>query len=160
MPWLSAYQSAAVSIRLGDREQLVGFAGRVEPLFLSKLDVLPESDAFVFEFDLDLLCALKKQPHQLVPLPRYQEVSFDLSFLVPLNVTTMDLEGSLRRAHKLVHAVSLLDFFEHERWPDQRAIAFSITIAHPEKTLEKEEIESARETLIRVATSKGAVLRA
>ena len=50
-PWCRQYQSAQIYFD----KKLIGVAGKVDPVFLSKLDVLPESDAFFFELDADFL---------------------------------------------------------------------------------------------------------
>ena len=61
--------------------------------------------------------------------------------LVPLKLTTHKLEQTLGKVDDLVTKIELIDFFEKEEWLDKRSLAFRLWLNHPEKTLEKEEIE-------------------
>ena len=50
-------------------------------------------------------------------------------------------------------------FFEKEEWLNQRSLAFRLWLNHPEKTLEKEEIEAVRQCAIKASEKLGAKLR-
>ena len=153
--WSMPYQSAQI-IWQGKK---IGIVGKVDSLFLSKLDVLPESDAFFFELDGDFLIGHEAAIKKFVPLAKYQETSFDLSLFVPLKITTGFLEKELMSVDKLITNVDLIDFFEKEDWLDKRSLTFRLTISSPDKTLEKSEIDNVWQKAIKTAQKAGATLR-
>ncbi len=130
--WCAQYQSAKIIFDKKD----IGILGKVDHAFLSKLDVLPESDAFFFEIDGDFLLNFVPKVKKFKGLSRYQETFFDLSLFVPLNLTTLQLEKKLQDVDKLVTKVKLIDFFEKEEWLDKRSLTFRLWLNNPEKTLE------------------------
>lgn len=153
--WCAKYQSANIVFD----KKIIGVLGKVDHAFLSKLDVLPESEAFFFELDLDFLIGFDPEIKKFKPLPRFQETSFDLSLLVPLKLEVSVLEGILCGAASLITKVELIDFFEREDWLDKRSLTFRIWLNNLEKTLEKEEIEVVREKTIMLMQKNGAELR-
>jgi phenylalanyl-tRNA synthetase beta chain len=153
--WAMPYQTAEIFYE-GEK---IGIAGKVESLFLSKLDVLPESDAFFFELDGDFLLSYEAKIKKFVSLSKFQETFFDLSLFVPLTLTTAELEKILLKSDKLISNVQLVDFFEKEDWPDKRSLTFRLTVTPKEKTLEKQEIESIWQNAINDAQKLGAKLR-
>jgi phenylalanyl-tRNA synthetase beta chain len=154
-PWQNPYQTAEIIFE----GRKIGVAGKVDKTFLSKLDVLPESDAFVFELDADLLRDFQAATKKYIPISKYQQTSFDLSFFVPLNIQTKKLEDILWNIDPLVKHVSLFDFFEKDDWKDKRALSFRVRVGSGNKTLEKEEIENVRMRAVEQIEKTGAVLR-
>ncbi len=153
--WIAAYQSAKIIFN----EKQVGVLGKVDKAFLSKLDVLPESDAFFFELDGDLLINFENEVRKFKGMPKYQETSFDLSFLVPLKLRTIDIQNKLNSVDDLVVNTTLIDFFEKEEWTDKRSLTFRVLLNSSEKTLEGDQIETVRQKAIKVANKLGAELR-
>jgi phenylalanyl-tRNA synthetase beta chain len=153
--WCAKYQSANI---IFDKKN-IGILGKIDCAFLSKLDVLPESDAFFFELDLNFLIGFDLGIKKFKPLPKFQETSFDLSLLVPLKIETMSLKNILCKIDDLVTKVELIDFFEKEEWVDKKSLTFRVWLNNPDKTLEKEEIDSVREKTIKSMQKSGAELR-
>jgi len=154
-PWFRPYQMAQVFV--GDK--MIGTLGNVQKTFLNKLDVLPESDAFIFDFDFQFLLAYKPEVIKFEPISKFQDTFIDLSVMVPLVVTTEKLEKLLKDVDPLITHVSLIDFFEKEEWLDQRSLTFRANIAHPEKTLAKDEIDAIWNKCVKVLEGMGAKLR-
>lgn len=154
-PWYKTHQSAVVY----QGDNVLGYIGLVDSTFLSKLPVLPESSAFVFELNGD---ALLKQPaldKYFAPFSRYQETFFDLSLMTPLALTTKSLEDSLHQVSPVVTSVKLIDFFEKEEWLDKRSLTFRVWIGSKEKTLDKEEIDAVWKQAIAAVEAVGAQIR-
>jgi phenylalanyl-tRNA synthetase beta subunit len=59
----------------------------------------------------------------------------------------------------LIEKVELIDFFDKEEWIDKRSVAFRVWVSHPEKTLEREEIEDVRQIALKSIEKLGAKLR-
>ena len=147
------------SAELWDGDRYIGMAGKVDKTLLSRLDFLPESDVFFFELDAEILINHSEAVVEFQPLQKYQESAFDLSFTVPLELSVAKIESEIRGLDKLIRKVSLIDFFEKEEWTDKRSLAFRILLSNPDKTFEKEEIETVRAKAIAVIEKMGGTLR-
>lgn len=154
-PWVMPYQSAEIFV--GDKK--LGIAGKVDGAFLARLGALPESEAFFFEISMSALLSHKKDSVVYKPISKFQEITFDLCFMIPLTVTVSELKKILFEGNKLIERVELIDFFDKADWVDKRSVAFRLWVVDSEKTLEKEEIDSIRNSSIKVAKSVGAELR-
>ena len=154
-PWFMPFQTAQVLID----GKIVGTIGKVEKTFLSKLDVLPESDAFIFDLDFDMLLSFVPKVKKFEPLPKYQDTFIDLSVLVPLKTQVADLQKLLGKIDPLIKNVELIDFFENPKWLDQRSLTFRVNISDPEKTLEKTQIDNVWNKCVKALEGVGAQLR-
>lgn len=154
-PWYLATQTA----QLLYEGQPLGFAGMIERSFLPKINALPESNAFVFELQGDLLLNLAPTSKKYESISRFQDSSFDVSLMVPLSLTVGQLEDRFAQASPLIKKIDLLDFFEKKEWVDQRSLTFRLWLSHPDKTLEKYEIDAVWENVVGMAKDLGATLR-
>ncbi|MCK4265502.1 phenylalanine--tRNA ligase subunit beta [Candidatus Babeliales bacterium] len=155
-PWFNLHQTAEIVCG----EKTIGWAGKVDMAFLSKIDVLPQSDAFLFEIDLDFILSFTPEVTQFKSLSKYQEVDFDLSFFVPLSITVSEIEKVLSNVDKTIDDVKMIDYFERDEWSDKRSLAFRVKLVNPDKTFDKDEIEMIRQKAIKSLTKLGAELRA
>ncbi|MFH1831226.1 MAG: phenylalanine--tRNA ligase subunit beta [bacterium] len=153
--WYMPFQSAHLTLN----GKTIGSAGKINPALLAKMGMLPESDAFIFELNGDFLLQEPVETKNFKPFSRFQETYFDISALVPLTLTTKTLEQNMRATSNLINNVQLIDFFEKEEWPDSRSLTFRLGVSHPEKTLERYEIEEIRTAVISAIEKIGAQLR-
>lgn len=153
--WIMPYQSAHIIYN----NIKVGIAGKVDPTFLSKLDALPESDAFFFEINASKLLSLKPVEKLYTPISKFPGTTFDLSMIIPLTLRTEKLQSILLNSNNLIERVKLIDFFEKDDWDSKRSVAFRIWMSNPEKTLDKDEIDVARNDTIEAIQKTGAQLR-
>ena len=149
------YQTMAVYLQ----DTLIGYAGKAEPVFLSKLDILPTNDAFIFELDVTNLLTQSLPVKRFVPFSRFQDTSFDLSLMVPLAITAASCDAVLKAVSPLVEKIELLDFFEKEEWHNKRSLTFRVWLSHHERTLTKTEIEEVWQAATRAVQACGAELR-
>ena len=154
-PWFRKYQTAKIYV--GDEK--IGIIGCMEKTFLSKLDVLPESDAFIFDLDAEFLLNFEAKEKKFKLLPKYQETTLDFSILLPLEITTKKVEDLLAGADELVSGVKLIDYFEKKEWSDKRSLTFRVNVTDTEKTLEKSEIDSVWNKCVKLLEDVGAKLR-
>ncbi len=154
-PWLDRYQAA--TLWLGDEQ--VGYAGKVDPQILKKMDALPESEAFVFELMAEKIFNLKKQIVHYDPISKYQVNYFDVSLMVPPSASVKTFYDAFAKADQLVQNVALTDRFSKEEWAGQSALTFRIWVVRHDRTMTKEEITAIRDTVVGVATSLGAQVR-
>jgi phenylalanyl-tRNA synthetase beta subunit len=140
-------------------EHLLGYAGMMDQNFLAKIDALPESTAFVFELNGELLRSLAPTKKHYEPISRYQDTYFDVSLMVPLTLTVAGITERFAVVSPLIQKIELLDFFEKKEWADQRSLTFRLWLSHQEKTLEKHEIDAVWKQVVVTASSIGAQLR-
>jgi|SaaInlLV_10m_DNA_2_1039722.scaffolds.fasta_scaffold00006_77 phenylalanyl-tRNA synthetase beta chain len=154
-PWMMKYQTAKICVD----DVCVGIAGKIDKTFLNKLDALPESDGFFFELDGDYLLHHQPEIPCYAPPSKYQETTFDLSFMSSLTLQTDVIEKTLSDVDSLITKVELVDFFEKEEWTDQRSLSFRLWMSNPEKTMEKEEIDMVMQKAVNSVEKLGAKLR-
>ncbi len=155
LAWYKPYQSAELMYQ----GQSIGRAGKINPVFMHKLDVLPESDAFVFEIDGDFLLYAPVEVKQYAAVSRFQETFIDMSLMVPLTLETQQIQTSLRNASTLVTSVQLIDFFEKEEWGDVRSLTFRLWLSDQEKTIEKVVVDQVWQAAIAIIEKLGAKIR-
>ena len=156
LPWMQQHRTAQTSVN----GEVIGHAGTVDSALLQKLDVLPESEAFFFELNADWLINAQTPVTKFKPISKYQDVTFDLSFMVPLALETKVIENALATSDGAITRCQLLDFFEKPEWQTERALAFRLLVRPQDKTLQKDEIDAIRARAVAAGTTLGAVLRA
>ncbi|MCK4650846.1 phenylalanine--tRNA ligase subunit beta [Candidatus Babeliales bacterium] len=153
--WAAPHQTAQIFYN----GKIIGIAGKVNHIFLNRLEALESSDAFFFELDADFLIDFVAEIPKFKQLPKYQETFIDFSVFVPLSFITEKVENLLRDVDELVTLVELIDFFEKEEWLDKRSLTFRLWINHPEKTLEKHEIEDVWKKAVSILKAEGIEVR-
>lgn len=153
--WYKPYQS----VELMYDGRCIGRVGKMNPAFMHKLDVLPESDAFVFELDGDFLLHEPVEVKRYASMSRFQETFIDLSLMVPLTLETQLIQAQLHHASPLVNSVQLIDFFEKEEWGSVRSLTFRLWLSDQEKTLEKEHIDAVWQAATGIVEQIGAKIR-
>jgi len=151
-PWYMPYQTADI-VHSGT---VIGRMGKVHPAFMAGLC---EGDAFVFELDGDALIQYKSPLVAFQPVPKYPDVSRDISMLVPLALTAHELGELIANADKKIVSVQLVDFFEKEEWHEQRSLTFRFVIRDLHKTLIKQEADEVWARVAQGLKRVGAVIR-
>jgi phenylalanyl-tRNA synthetase beta subunit len=141
------------------QNQEVGVAGKIDPVFLNKLDLHTECDAFFFELDADYLISAPSVTKRYKPISKYQDSYFDLSLAVPLELEAQKIKDTLNKSNSFITKIDLLDFFEKPEWQSFRSITFRVWVNSSEKTLDKDEIETIRTQTISSIEVFGAKLR-
>lgn len=118
--------------------RLLGVAGILSQQFLKPV---LEGHAFGFELDADFLASLKAEKKVFKAWSKYQNVTYDVSLMVPLKVASSELISAIKSASEKIIEVDLVDFFEKEDWADQRALTFRYTMSDRAKTLDKKDID-------------------
>jgi len=135
---------------------VIGAAGMVSPRMLHDV---AEGEAFVVELSMDFLLNYVAPVHRYEAVSKYQQVSFDMSMLVPRTVTVDVLKSALATVDARIIDVALRDFFENPAWPDQRSITLRYTMVDQEKTLSKDDIDNVWKAAVQAVVAHGAQLR-
>ncbi|KKP24349.1 MAG: Phenylalanine-tRNA ligase beta subunit [candidate division TM6 bacterium GW2011_GWF2_28_16] len=154
--WAMPYMTANIYFET----KKIGKIGKVDPVFLAKLDVLPESDAFFFELDADFLFNHESKIKKFTEISKYQDSFVDLSLVVPINIKTIDIEDILKKVSNLVYDVNLIDSFERQDWADKKALTFRLSLKDLEHTIEKTQIDKVWQDAIKILEKHDIKLRA
>ncbi|WP_163834773.1 phenylalanine--tRNA ligase subunit beta [Spartinivicinus ruber] len=120
--------------------ELAGNLGTLHPELQAKLD-LPGS-AYLFELDLKVISEGKVTA--FVPLSKFPEVRRDLAFIVDRAVLAHELKSVIEeKAGEWLKSLTLFDLYEGKGIePSQKSVALGLTLQHPSRTLNDEEVNS------------------
>jgi len=152
VPWYMSYQTADIYVG----EHKVGRAGIMHPTFIS---LWAMGHAFIFELDGEFLLSYKKADQLFKPSPKFQSMVRDISMLVPMAMSTAQLEQLITMSSPLITDVTLVDFFEKKEWHDQKSFTFRITLLDQSKPLTTEVTDSTINQVIEKLQHIGAQIR-
>jgi len=153
--WYAQYQTAQI---LYDGK-VIGTAGMADPVIMNKLSVDAPCTAFIFELDGSFLISAPARIPAYSQISKFQDTYVDISLFAPLNLATQSVIEKLRTVDELVKRVDLIDFFEKEEWQDVRAVTVRLWLEHPEKTLQKVEIDAVWQLATTAVAALGAKVR-
>ena len=144
--------------RLTSDGRFVGWVGELHPYTARAFDV--EGRVAVGELDMEALLAARQEP-EFRPISPYPPADFDLSFEVDAELPAATLADVIREGGgELVERVEVFDEFRGGNLaPNRKALAFSVRLRAPDRTLQAEEIAAVREAMIEAAASRNAALR-
>ncbi|GAB3450950.1 phenylalanine--tRNA ligase subunit beta [Streptomonospora sediminis] len=157
-PWHPG-RCAALYVRLGGAERLVGHAGELHPRAVAAYG-LPQRTV-AMELDLDTVEAAGAP----VPAPQvsgYPVALQDVALVVDDGVAAADVEDALRAgAGELLESVRLFDLYTGEQVGEgRRSLAYTLRLRAADRTLTAEEIARVRDSAVAAAAERtGAVLR-
>jgi len=121
-------------------ERIVGYIGALHPDFLDRLDAPQE--LWVGELKLDELKEMKLEK-SFSPLPRYPEVTRDLSFVVPKEIAFETIYNFITAQNiPYLKRVELIDVYEGKPIEEgKRSITLSFTFGAEDRTLQDAEVD-------------------
>ncbi len=150
-------RSAVVKVE----NKVIGIVGELNPKVIENMEL--EKNAVAFE--LNVVTLLELMPEQVLfkQFSRYQVVSQDLSLLIDEKVTFLDIVIAIRENNPqgLVRRVDAVDTYKGEGIPEgKKSITINVQMQSDDRTLEQEEIETARQELLKTLEKRvGAKLR-
>lgn len=154
-PWFMPYQTAALMIA----DTCIGYAGKVTPAFLSKLDIDVPVDAFIFELDAEFLIKQLPPKVRFEHYSKYQDTFLDVSAFAPLAVTVQQALELLKDIAPSVYKVELIDLFEKPEWTDKRSLTLRMWLSDDTHTLEKDELDAVLNAALAKLTAAGMQVR-
>ena len=147
------------SLFLGKKE-IVTY-GSVKQIILDSFNI--DQEVFYVEFKWDSIISMtNNKPIHVNEIPKFPEVSRDLSLLLDKNVDFESIYNScIKIDKKLIKDVSLFDVYEGSKLPaDKKSYGVSLNISSNEKTLSDKEIDNLMNKIIKNLSSNfGAELR-
>ena len=138
----------------------LGYMGQVHPLVAANYGM--DTEVYCVEIDFTKLFALRLPDPTYVPLPKYQAVSRDLSFVCEEAVTVAQAEAVITAAAgKLLRSVKLFDIYRGVGIPEgKKSMAFSLELRADDRTLTDADSEGVVAKVLQALQDKlGAVLR-
>lgn len=153
-PALHPGQSAAIF----KNGKCVGYVGAVHPQFEKKLGL----NGRTYVFELKLAAVQQRVLPQAQPVSKYPSIRRDLAIVVPTQLAAGEVLKAIENigVNHLV-GLNLFDVYEGSGVADgYRSLALSLTLQHPERTLEDQEINTAVKAVVDMLTNEfGATLR-
>lgn len=143
-PALHPGQSARILIAGQD----AGWVGVLHPRLHDALDLTTE----VILFELSLVSLLNDSPIQYQRISKYPQIRRDLSLLVNVSVTAMQIEQAVRDvvAPELLKAFDIFDLYTGESIPEgKKSLAIALTLQDEKRTLVDAEINAVIDTILK-----------
>jgi len=134
--------------------------GQVHPLVAANYGM--DTEVYCVEIDFTKLFTLRLPDRTYVPLPKYQAVSRDLSFVCDEAVTVAQAEAIITAAAgKLLRGVKLFDIYRGAGIPEgKKSMAFSMELRADDRTLTDADSEGVvNKVLQALQAGLNAVLR-
>ena len=138
----------------------LGYMGQVHPLVAENYGI--DTEVYCVEIDFTKLFTLRLPDRTYVPLPKYQAVNRDLSFVCDEAVTVAQAEAAITAAAgKLLRGVKLFDIYRGTGIPEgKKSLAFSLVLRADDRTLTDADSEGVvNKVLQALQTELNAVLR-
>ncbi len=129
----------------------IGFLGQVAQARARALDI--NSPLVVAEINLETLeSILLNKAHRYHDIPKFPSTSRDLALVVPMDTRHQDVLAAIQTAKEpLLSNISVFDVFsdpEGKKIPlGKKSLAYSLTFASTERTLNTEEVNAAHERI-------------
>jgi len=138
-PWANE----AASLRIGVEGTDVGTLALVTSR-AKRLSGIRLAEVVLFEIDLSALVPLASRDNAFAPLSPFPQVSFDVSFLIGLDVTWRAVCAAIEGADPLVREVVFVDEYRGAQVPkDKKSVTLRLQIGSSVSTLKAAQIDAA-----------------
>jgi phenylalanyl-tRNA synthetase beta chain len=138
-PW----SNEAASLRISTDGVEVGTLALVSSR-AKRLAGIRLAEVVLFEIELAALVPLASRDNTFAPLSPFPQVSFDVSFVIGLDVVWEDVRGAIDGADPLVREVIFVDEYRGAQVPDdKKSVTLRLQIGSSVSTLKAAQIESA-----------------
>lgn len=144
-------QVAEISVN----NDIIGILGRIHPN-------IEEENVFVMEIDLDKLLSKQVGKMKFKEISKFPTVKKDLAIVVEKSIPSKEIETKIKKyAGKLLKEIKIFDVYEGKNLLDsnKKSIAYSLTFADKDRTLQDEEINEVMNTIIQNLEKAGMELR-
>ncbi len=116
---------------------------------------------YLAEIDIDELYALRGEPVQFKPLPKYPAISRDLALVCDIEVPSSAVESCIREGcGELLESLDVFDVYTGDKIPaGKKSIAYAIVLRGAQKTLQDADADEAVQRTLQLLQSVGITLR-
>lgn len=142
------YHPRAAARVLGPRGEVLGSVGELHPGVAKRLDVPP--DVFLFELDVEALCAAATLVPAYAPLTRFPAVLRDLAVVVPQALASEQVrEVILEVGSPLVEDATVFDVYAGKPIPEgSKNLAYALRYRAKDRTLTDQEVAQAHQRIV------------
>lgn len=152
-PWFMPYKTTDIMVG----STYLGRFGAIVPSFLH---TVTPGDAYIFEFNAQIIKRYKPQSVLYKQPNRYPDVVRDISILVSLDYTAEQIKASIKKTNPYIVSVDLIDAFTKNEWQSKKSLTFRYLISDTTKTITKTEIDVIHDLVIDTLTTMyGAQIR-
>jgi phenylalanyl-tRNA synthetase beta chain len=110
--------------------------------------------------DIEMLANIPLTVKKIWPLPRFQEIPFDVSVLCDRKISVGNLVQGLEKLDKRIRACDIVDVFEGKDVPEgQKSVTLSFEFRAPDRTLTEDERDELWKLLMKELEKRGAAFR-
>lgn len=153
-PALHPGQSAAIFAA----EKRIGWVGAIHPQFEKKLGL----NGRTYVFELELAAVTERRLPQAVGVSKFPSIRRDIAVVLKQSIAAGEVIAAIENigVNHLV-GLNLFDVYQGSGVAEgHRSLALSLTLQHPERTLEEQEINTTIKTVVEMLTAEfGATLR-
>lgn len=159
-PTFHPYRAAAVTLRHGEEERVVGIVGEINAEVSGGYDIDQRVMALVLNLH-DLVDQARATP-EFAPPSRQPAVVQDLAIVLDAGIPAERVVAEVRDAGgNLLEGVDLFDVYQGPQVPEgKRSLAHTLTFRAPDRTLNDAEVNTIRDRIIfKLQASLNAALR-
>lgn len=153
-PWCHPGRTAELRVD----GQLIGYVSQLHPQIAENMDI--KSTVSLFELDVSALLKLPEASARYVKVQKYPTVPFDISLICEERTLIADVQDRIWAVDPKVRQLELFDVYRGENiGPGKKSLAFTVTFAAPDHTLQPAEIDSLQQGVINSLEQAGYLVR-
>ncbi len=127
----------------------VGMIGEANSTLMENFSL--KGKTYISEIDLELLLPSVQMKKKIKPAPKYPPVVRDVSFIVPDQVSSNQIEETmLEEGEELIERIKLFDYYKGKQVPEgHKSMSYSLCFRSDKKTLTDEEITQLQDRIIK-----------
>ena len=154
MPWCHPGRTASILLDTVE----VGYLTQLHPQIAENMGI--KAGVALFDLDMDVLLACQSAEASFEKVQRYPTVPFDISMICEQKTLIADVEDTIWAVDEKVKGVELFDVYEGDNiGPGKKSLAFKITFAAPDHTLQPEEITDVQQRMMQTLDQAGYKVR-
>ncbi|WP_277673505.1 phenylalanine--tRNA ligase subunit beta [Piscibacillus halophilus] len=129
-------------------DDIIGYVGQVHPTVQKEYDL---QDTYVFDLNLDQVLEAVQYREDYRVITKYPAIAQDLAFVVDRDLPAKQLEDAIKeQGQPHLETVRVFDVYQGEHMEEgKKSIAFNLIFQNDERTLKDEEIEEARQKIVK-----------
>ena len=121
---------------------------------------LEDYSVSILSINLTEAFALESPLHKYEPLPKFPASKLDVSILINADASVGNFQEAILDSHELITEAALFDLYQGDKLPEnKKAVAFTLTILSPERTLGDEDLDDVQKSLYKAIESLGGEIR-
>jgi len=137
----------------------VGMLGEINSQVTDNFSI--KEKTYMAEIDMEMLLSSIELKKKIRPLPKYPPVVRDVSFLVPEDIRSQEIEKIMHEeAKELLENINLFDYYKGKQVPEGlKSMSYSLSFRSQNKTLTDEEAKELQDKIIKKLEGLGLKLR-